>query len=54
MKEGFIGKHYVSDEEVKTAEIKWLREQPTEFYQSGIHALIRRGNIVIESDYVEK
>ena len=27
MKEGLKGKHYVSDEEVKTAVIKWLKEQ---------------------------
>ena len=26
MKEGLSGKHYASDEEVKTAVIKWLKE----------------------------
>ena len=26
MKEGLKGKHYVSDEEVKTAVMKWLKE----------------------------
>ena len=41
-------KHYVSDEEVKTAVMKWLKEQLTEFYGGEIHALIWRENIVIE------
>ena len=57
MKEGLRGKHYASDEEVKTALTrKWLKEQPTEFNEAGIYALIRRWNIAIErnDDYVEK
>ena len=47
---------YASDKEVKTAVMNWLKNQPTELYEAGIHALIRRQNIVIKrnSDYVEK
>ena len=39
---------------MKTA-VKWLKEQSTEFYEAGIHALIQRWNIAIErnGDYVE-
>ena len=56
MKEGLRGKHYPSDEEVKSAVKKWLKEQSREFYEAGIHALIRRWNIAVErnGDYVEK
>ena len=42
MKEGLRGKHHAGDEEVKTAVMKWLKEYSTEFYEAGIHALIRR------------
>ena len=42
MKESLRGKHYENDEEVKTAVKKWLCEQSPEFYEAGIHALIRR------------
>ena len=38
---GLRGKHYASDKEVKTAVIKWLQEQSTEFYQTGTRALIQ-------------
>ena len=56
MKEGLRGKYYASDEEIKTTVIKWLKEQPTEFYKVGIHILIQRWNISIEKngDYVER
>ena len=56
MKEGLRGKHYASDEEVKTVVMKWLKEQSTEFYKAVIHALIQRWNIAIErnGNYVEK
>ena len=56
MKEGFGGKHYASDEEVQAAVKKWLKEQSTEFYKAGIHALIRRWEFAIKrnDDYVEK
>ena len=43
MKEGFKGKHYVSDKEVKTEVMKWLKEQNC--YEAGIPVLIRRWNI---------
>ena len=56
MKEGLKGKHCASDEEVKTAVMKWLKELSTEFYEACIHALIRSWNIPFErnSNYVEK
>ena len=54
--DGLRGKHYSSDEEVKYVVKKGLKEESTEFYRAGIHALIRRWIIAIErnSDYVEK
>ena len=56
MKEGLGGKHDSSDKKVKSVVKKWLKEQSTEFYGAGIHALIRRWNIAIEknAEYVEK
>ena len=56
MKDGLRGKHYASEEEVKTSVIKWLKEQSIEFYEVGIHALIQRWNIAIKwnVDNVEK
>ena len=56
MKEGLRSKHYANDEEVKTAVMKWLKEQWTEFYEAGIHSLIQRRNITIErnGDNVEE
>ena len=56
MKELLRGKHYENDEKVKTAVKKWLCEQSPEFYEAGIHALVRRWNSAIErgGDYVEK
>ena len=50
MKDGLRGK------EVKTAVMKWLQEQSTEFYKAGIDVLIRRKNTAVErnGDYVEK
>ena len=40
MIEGLRSKHHSSDEEGKTAVMKWLKEKSTEFYKAGIHALI--------------
>ena len=56
MKESLRGKHYASNEEVKTAMMEWLKEQSTEFYEACIHSLIWKWNIAIErnGDYVEK
>ena len=42
MKEGLRGKHYASDEEVKTAVMKRLKEQSTEFYKAGICSHIQK------------
>ena len=55
LKESLRGKHYSSNEEVKSVVKKSLKEQSTE-YEAGIHALIQRWNIAIErnGDYVEK
>ena len=40
MKEGLRGKHYTYDKEVKTAVMKWLKEQSTEFYEARVQAFI--------------
>ena len=55
MKEGLRGKFYASDDKVKTAVMKRLKEQSTEFTRQG-YTLSRRLNIAIErnDDYVEK
>ena len=39
MKEGLKGKHYASDEEVKTAMVKGHKELSMEFYEARTHAL---------------
>ena len=56
MKEGLRSKHYASDEELKTAVMRWLKEQSTEFQKAVVHAPIWRWNIAIaiNNDYVEK
>ena len=56
MKEDFKRQTYASDEGGKTAMMKWLKEQSTEFSEAEIYALIRRWNIAIErnSEYVAK
>ena len=56
MKEDLRGKHYARDEEVKTAAIKWLKEQSTEFYKAGIQALSWRWDIAIyrNGNYVKQ
>ena len=42
LKESLRGRHFSSDETVKTAVRKWLKTQPVEFYNEGICALIKR------------
>ena len=56
MKEGWKRELYANDKKVKTAVMKWLKELSTEFYEVGIHALIRRWGIATERkvDYVKK
>ena len=56
MKEGLRGNRYGNDNEVKTAVLNWLRHQPAEFYNTGIHALVHRWTVALErgGDYVEK
>ena len=41
---------------MKTAVMKWLKEQSTEFYAAEMHTFIQKWNTAIErnSDYVEK
>lgn len=36
------------DEEVKTSVRDWLHQRPTYFYESGIHAFIRRRGYYVE------
>ena len=56
LKKSLWGKQYASDAEVKTAVMKWLKEQSIEFYEAWIHSLIRKSNITIDGngDYIEK
>ena len=56
MKEGLQGNQYGNDNEVKTAVLNWLRHQPAEFYNTGIHAFVHRWTLALErgGDYVEK
>ena len=53
---GHCSKHYASDEEVKIAVMKWLKEKSTDFYESRVLTLIRRWNMAVErnGDCVEK
>ena len=55
MKEALRGDYYGNDEEVKTVK-NWRREQPAEFYEVEIHALIRRWNVALQrgGGYVER
>ena len=55
LKEGLRGKHYANNDAVKAAVRKWLRDQPMEFYEAGIHSLIKRWNATLEKkgDYIE-
>ena len=55
-KEGLRGNRYRNDYKVKTAVLNWLRHQPAEFYNTGIHAFVHRWTVALEGgvDYVEK
>ena len=55
-KEGLRDNWYRNDYKVKTAVLNWLRHQPAEFYNTGIHALVHRWPVALEGgvDYVEK
>ena len=56
MKEAMRGHHFDNDEEVKNNVKRWLKDQPVQFYQVGLHALTKRWTVAIQrnSDYVEK
>ena len=47
MKEVLRGKHFACSDEARTAVMNWLKETSKEFYEAGIHALIRRWKIAI-------
>ena len=47
MKEGLWGNQYGNVNEVKTAVLNWLRHQPAEFCNSGIHALVHRWTVAL-------
>ena len=55
-KKDLKGKHYASDEEMKAAVMKWLKEQSTQFYEAGINAFILKWIRAIErsGDNVEE
>ena len=56
MKQGLRGNRYGSANEVKIAVLNWLRHQPVECYNTGIHALLHRWTATLARgvDYVEK
>ena len=54
LKESLRGRHFSSDEEIKTAVRKWLKMQPVEFYNKGICALIKSWEKAVWKDYIEK
>jgi len=56
LKESMRGQRFDDDDEVKRAVKAWLKDQPTQFYEAGIHALVKRWTVAIErgGDYVEK
>ena len=55
-KERLRGIRYRNDYKVKTAVLNWLRHQPAEFYNTGIHTLVHRWTVALKEgvDYVEK
>ncbi|GFR64144.1 transposase [Elysia marginata] len=55
-KQGLRGKHNENYEGVKSAVKTWMKEQPIQFYEAGICALVKRRNVALERDggYVEK
>jgi hypothetical protein len=50
------GKHIADDEEFEREVMKWLRQQPEDFYAVGFDALIKRWDkcINVGGRYVEK
>ena len=54
IKKGLWANRY--DNEGKTAVLNWLRHQPAEFYNTGMHALVHRWIVAFErgGDYVDK
>ncbi|GFR65691.1 transposase [Elysia marginata] len=42
MKQGLRDKHFQNDEKVKNAVKTWQKEQPIQFYETGISALVKR------------
>ena len=51
-----LARYQRDDEEVKAAVKSWFRGQPKNFYETGIHALIKRSTKAVErgGDYIEK
>ncbi|GFS18061.1 histone-lysine N-methyltransferase SETMAR [Elysia marginata] len=56
MKQGLRGKHFENDEDVKNAVKTCQKEQPIQFYEAGICALVKRWIVALDrgGDYVEK
>ena len=56
LKKVLRGRHFSSNEEVKTAVKKWLKMQPVKFYNEGICALIKRWEKAVwkAGDYIKK
>ena len=56
LKESLRGRHFSSDEEVKTFARKWLKTQPVQFYNEEICALVKKWEKAVRKagDYSEK
>ncbi|GBN03924.1 hypothetical protein AVEN_137995-1 [Araneus ventricosus] len=56
LKQHLIGKHFADGDDIQHKVLKWMRQQPREFYAAGIGALIKRWDnyINIGGDYLEK
>ena len=50
MKEGLRGKHYASDEKVKTAVMKWLKEQSIEFKRQEYILSFKGGTLLLSEN----
>lgn len=56
LKDHLSGHRFAGDKDVKTAVMKWLKSQDTEFYEAGINELVPQLDkcINLGGEYVEK
>jgi hypothetical protein len=50
------GKRFSDDEVIETDELKWLRQQPKDFYAADFNSLVKRRDksISVSGGYIEK